>query len=127
MERLERKKFKQRWIDVRPTKTVVFWSWVGCVALTMLVGFTWGGWVRGATALSMAETEAQDAVLTKLTAICVAQVHHDPAREQRLKELKTLNAYERGDYVKKQGWAQMPGDTDADSAVADECARRLAS
>jgi hypothetical protein len=57
----------------------------------------------------------------------VAQATHDPAREQSLKELKALCAYEQGDYVKKQGWAPMPGDKDADSGVADECARRLAS
>ncbi|HEY7250881.1 MAG TPA: hypothetical protein VIG37_10315 [Methylomirabilota bacterium] len=127
MERVERKGFGQRWVEARPTKTLVFWSWVGCVALTMLVGFTWGGWVRGATALSMAETEAQDAVTEHLAMICVAQADHDPAREQRLNELKALGAYEQGDYVKKQGWARMPGDKDADSGVADECARRLAS
>jgi len=126
MERVERKGFGQRWAEARPTKTLVFWSWVGCVVLTMLVGFTWGGWVRGATAQSMAATEAQDAVVKHLAAICVAQANHDPAREQRLKELKALGTYERGDYVTKQGWSRMPGDADADSAVGDECARRLA-
>jgi hypothetical protein len=127
MERVERKGFGQRWVDARPTKTFVFWSWVGCVALTLLIGFTWGGWVRGATALGMAETEAQGAVTKHLATICVAQADRDPARPQRLTELKALGAYERGDYVKKQGWATMPGDKDADGDVADECARRLAS
>lgn len=83
--------------------------------------------MRGATALSIAETEVQDAVTKHLATICVAQANHDPARERRLKELKALAAYGQGDYVTKQGWATMPGDKDAASGVADECARRLAS
>ena len=30
-----------------------------------------------------------------------------------------------GDYVKKQGWATMPGEMEADGKVADECAKLL--
>ena len=31
--------FKEWWRDARPTKTVVFWSWIGSVVLTMIIGF----------------------------------------------------------------------------------------
>jgi hypothetical protein len=34
-----------------------------------------------------------------------------------------MSSYERGDYVKKQGWAKMPGEAEADGKVADECAK----
>jgi len=111
-----------RWLRARPTKTVVFWSWVACAALTMIVGFTWGGWVQGATARSMAQAEAEEAIVKHLAPICVVQFKQDPARSQKLKELREMNAFERGDYVKKQGWARMPGDGETDSKVADECA-----
>jgi len=121
----ERVGVRQRWLKARPTKTVVFWSWVACAVLTMIVGFTWGGWVRGATARSMAETEAEDAVVKHLAPICVVQFQQDPAKSQKLKELKGMNTYERGEYVKKQGWAKMPGEGEADSKVADECAKLL--
>jgi hypothetical protein len=128
MERMNgRVGFGQQWLKARPKKTTVFWSWVACAVLTMIIGFTWGGWVRGATARSMAETEAADAVVKHLAPICVVQSQQDPAKNQKLKELKDLSAYERGDYVKKQGWAKMPGEGEADSKVADECAKLLSA
>ena len=40
----------QRWTAYRPSKAVWFWSCVGCVVATLIVGFTWGGWVTGSTA-----------------------------------------------------------------------------
>jgi len=30
--------FKKWWRDARPTKTVVFWSWIGSVVLTIRIG-----------------------------------------------------------------------------------------
>jgi len=30
--------FKEWWRDARPTKTVVFWSWIGSVVLTLRIG-----------------------------------------------------------------------------------------
>ncbi|MDO8479798.1 MAG: hypothetical protein Q7W02_27085 [Candidatus Rokubacteria bacterium] len=123
--RNERMGLRERWLKARPTKTIVFWSWVACAVLTMIVGFTWGGWVRGATARSMAEAEAEDAVVKHLAPICVVQFPQDPAKSQKLKELREMNAYERGDYVKKHGWAKMPGEGEADSRVADECAKLI--
>lgn len=121
----ETRGFKQRWLKARPTKTAVLWSWVACAVLTMIVGFTSGGWVRGATARSMAETEAEGAVVKHLAPICVVQFKQDPGSSQKLKELREMNAYERGEYVKKQGWAKMPGEGEADGKVADECAKLI--
>ena len=66
----------QRWSEARPTKTVVFFSWVACVVATMIVGFTWGGWVTGSTARSMAE----ETIVTRLAPICVVQFNKDPGR-----------------------------------------------
>ena len=128
MERgIEQASLGQRWAKARPTKTLVFWLCVACAALTMIVGFTWGGWVRGATARSMAEAEAEEAVVKHLAPICVVQFQQDPAKDQKLKELRDMSAYERGDYVKKQGWAKMPGAGEADGKVADECAKSITS
>ena len=115
---IEQVSLGQRWAKARPTKTLVFWLCVACAALTMIVGFTWGGWVRGATARSMAEAVAEEAVVKHLAPICVVQFQQDPAKDQKLKALRDLSAYERGDYVKKQGWAKMPGEVEADGKVA---------
>jgi hypothetical protein len=118
--------FGDKWRAARPTKTAFFWSCVATAVVTMIIGFTWGGWVRGATAQSMAEAKAEDAVATRLAHICVVQARQDPTRDQKLKELKGLSAYERGDYVTKQGWAKMPGEQETDSKVAEDCAELLA-
>jgi hypothetical protein len=115
----------QRWSARRPTKTALFWWCVASSVVTMIIGFTWGGWVRGATAQNMAAVMAEDAVVKRLAPICVAQFKQDPARDQELKELKELSVYERGDYVKKQVWAKMPGEQEADSKVAEDCAKLI--
>ena len=113
----------QRWSAARPTKTVVFISWVAAVVVTVIIGFTWGGWVTGGTARSMAAA----AVVSRLAPICVVQFNADPGKVGRLKELKDTTTWERGDYLKKHGWATMPGQAGPDTSVADECARLLVS
>jgi hypothetical protein len=42
-----------------------------------------------------------------------------------LKQLKEISSWEQGDYVKKQGWATMPGEKEPEGRVADECAKLL--
>jgi pimeloyl-ACP methyl ester carboxylesterase len=117
----------QRWNDTRPTKTFVFWFSLAAVVATIIIGFSWGGWVTAGTAQANAKAMADDAVVHRLTSICVAAAHNDPGRQQKLKALQETGEWERPDYVKKAGWATMPGDKDADSQVADQCARVLAS
>jgi hypothetical protein len=119
--------FGQRWSQARPTKTVVFWLSVAVMVATMIVGFTWGGWVTGGTAQATAKAMAEDAVVHRLSSICVAAAQHDPQRQQKLKDLHAANEWDRADYVQKAGWATMPGDKDPDSKVAGECAKVLAS
>ena len=113
----------QRWNQARPTKTVVVGSWVAAAVVTVIVGFTWGGWVTGGTARSM----VANAVVSRLAPICVVQFNADPGKVGRLKELTETSTWERGDYLKKHGWATMPGQTSPDTSVADECARLLVS
>ena len=56
MTNQQNKSIQQRWNDLQPSKTMLFWSCAGSVAVALLVGFTWGGWVTGGTAQEMAET-----------------------------------------------------------------------
>ena len=121
----ERASLAQRWSEVRPTKTVVFWSCVASVVVTMIVGFSWGGWVTGGTARGMAEAAARDAVVTRLAPICVLQFKADPAMDEKLAALKGESTWKRGEYVSKHGWATMLGETEPDGRVADECVNLL--
>jgi hypothetical protein len=115
----------ERWREARPTKTVMFWSWVGVVILTLVVGFEWGGWVTGGTSRSRAEAAGQDAVVARLAPICVYQADHDPQKAEKLQALEGTDSWSRADYVIRQGWATMPGDHEADSRVAEQCVTLL--
>jgi hypothetical protein len=90
-----------------------------------IIGFTWGGWVTGGTARRMAEASGEEAVVKRVAPMCVVRFKDDPRRGEKLEELKGVNAWEQGDYVKKQGWATMPGEKEPESRVADECAKLL--
>jgi hypothetical protein len=125
MEQARNVGLKQRWNDFQPTKTSVLWSWVGFVALTMIVGFNWGGWVTGGTAQSMAQQSAEDAVVNRLAPICVIQFGQGVGKDQKLKALKDTDNWQRGEYVEKQGWATMPGEEKPDRKVAEACAKLL--
>ena len=125
MEQKKKVSFKKWWREARPTKTAVFWSWVASIALTMIIGFAWGGWVTGRTARKMAETVAADAVAHRLAPICVVQFNQDPEKDQKLEELKKASNYQRRTYVQDQGWATMPGEEGPDRKVVDECVKLL--
>ena len=121
----ERLSLGRRWSDARPTKTLVFWCCVASAVLTMIIGFSWGGWVTGGTARTTAETMGHDAVVTRLAPICVMQSGRDPAKAVKLVALKEESSWQRGEYVGKQGWATMPGEKEPDSRVAQACATLL--
>jgi hypothetical protein len=113
--------YGERWEKTRPTKTIVFWSVVGAIVLTMIVGFAWGGWVTGGTA----QKTTHDAITERLSMICLGQFNQDPQKDQKLTELQDISSYQRDDYVKEQGWATMPGEEEPDSNVADGCAKLI--
>jgi hypothetical protein len=115
----------QRWSEARPTKTLLFWSCVASMVLTMIVGFGWGGWVTGGSARQAAEDRARDAVVQRLAPICVVQSGRDLGKGQKLVALKEESTWQRGEYVGKQGWATMPGEQEPDRRVAEACALLL--
>jgi hypothetical protein len=101
------------------------WGAIGGAIVLAIIGFTWDGWVRGGTARKMAEEMAVEAVVDRLTPICVAQFNQDPEKDQKLKELKETDSWKRDGYVEKQGWATMPNEKKPDSKVAAECASQI--
>ena len=91
-------------------------------AIVLLIVIFSAGWV---VTNGKAEQMANQAVVDKLASICVAQFLQDPNKEERLKELKATDFWQRDSYVEKGGWATMPGEDSPDSTVAEECAKRL--
>ena len=97
------------------------WGAVGGALVLAIIGFVGGGWVTGGTAQKMVE----DAVVSRLTPICVEQFNRDSEKDQKLKGFKKEESWKRDDYVEKQGWATMPGEKKPDSKVAEKCATLL--
>ncbi|MGD8523117.1 MAG: hypothetical protein PVF56_18360 [Desulfobacterales bacterium] len=101
------------------------WGAIGGAILTIIIGFSLGGWVLSGTAYSMAEEMAEDAVVDRLVPICVAQFDRDPERDKKLQELKEKSSWERDKYVEEQGWATMPYEKEPDSKVAKKCTEQI--
>jgi dienelactone hydrolase len=94
--------------------------------LTMIVGFSWGGWTTSTTANQAAIQRADTAVTAALIPICLAQQKVDVTRGKKLGELRAITAsYEQTDFVMKSGWATFPGKTEANRDVAEACAAAL--
>lgn len=117
---------RERWDRTKPTKTITFWLIIGAIIMTLILGFSRGGWVTESNAQHMAETAAQGAIVERLAPICVTQFNADPARAVKQEEMEGLSPVQRATYVKTQGWATMPGETNPDNRVATECARQIA-
>jgi hypothetical protein len=98
----------------------------GAVALAV-IGFSWGGWVTGGTARTMAADQSKAEVVTALSLICVDQSKRDPQLAERVAALKTASSWNRGDLVLKNGWATMPGTAEGNSQVAKDCADKIAA
>ncbi len=98
-----------------------------CGAITLaVIGFSWGGWMTGATARQMAADQSRTQLVAALTPICLDQAKRDPQLTERLAAIKASSSWGRGDIVGKNGWATMPGATSADPQVASACAAALA-
>jgi hypothetical protein len=117
----------RRWEGYRPSKGIWLWSCVACIAATMLIGFTWGGWVTGGTATTMAADAAAGASAQLAAADCVSRFDSGPDATAQLAALKKADSYERGDLVRKAGWTTMPGSKDPVAGAADICAQQLVS
>ena len=116
-----------RWSDYRPSKGLWFWSCVGCIAATWIVGFAFGGWVTRGTAAAMSEQAAQDAKAQLAAAYCVSRFDAAPDASTKLAALQHTASWDRSDFIDKGGWANMPWVKQPIEGVADLCAQKLIS
>ena len=119
--------FRERLREKQLSKKAALGLMLVAAVLTMIVGFKWGGWVTGGAVAKQVSAGAQSAVTLRLTPICVAQFNLDAQKTPKLAELKAIDEFIFGepDYVGKQGWATMPGETRPDNQVAGACAQLL--
>jgi hypothetical protein len=97
----------------------------GAVA-TLFVGFYWGGWSLGSTAIKLADEQANAAVVAALTPICVEKFLQNSDAKANLAVLQKISSnWEQGQYLEKGGWATQPGATSPDYHLARACAEKL--
>src|SRR6266699_1965882 len=97
----------------------------GAVA-TIFVGFYWGGWSLGSTAIKLADERTNTAVVAALTPICVEKFLQNSDAKANLAVLQKISTtWEQGDYLQKGGWATRPGATSSDYQLARACAEKL--
>ena len=107
--------------DIKP------FAWgLGVGAIVLLIVIFSAGWVvTSGSAEAQAKVIAQETVIAHLAPIAVAQFMQDPNRKERLKELKALDSWKRGEYVQKQGWVTMPGSKSPNGVIDYEVVNRI--
>ena len=102
------------------------WGVVIGSILTMIAGFSWGGWTTSSTASQLAGSRAEAAVTAALVPICLAQEKIDGTKGVKVGELKAItSSYEQTEFVMKAGWATFPGNAEPNRGVAEACATAL--
>jgi hypothetical protein len=128
MQSTTKRSFSQRWEDYQPSKTMLFWACVAAVIATIVVGFSWGGWVTGGTSRAEAATAGNVARGDLASAICVERFKAAPDAAAKLVEFKTITeSYKKRQFVEAGGWATMPGQTTPDRLAVQGCTTALAT
>ncbi len=81
--------------------------------------------MRSSTAEKLAQTMAREAVVKRLTPMCLARFNEDPEKVLKYNELKAAKSWDRNTYIEKQGWATISGETKPEQGVAEACAIEL--
>ena len=117
---------KPNWEEYRPSKTLWLWSCVGCVVATLVIGFTWGGWVTGGTAERMADTAMEEGRTRLAAAVCVNRFLGASDFGTKLAELKAESAWQRDNYIEDGGWVTFARVEEPVKGAAERCANQLA-
>jgi hypothetical protein len=117
--------FSKTWESYRASKSTLFWSCAGCAVATMIVGFTWGGWVTGGTAEKMTSAAASSARAELAATMCVTRFMGGPDMTAQLAALKASNSWNRNDLIDKAGWTTPPGIDKPIQGAGELCATRL--
>jgi hypothetical protein len=127
MGRYGKRGISQRWDELQPSKTMLAWACAGSIAATLVVGFTWGGWVTGGTAQDMAGKAGDEARGQLASVVCAESFMAAPDAAVQLVALKEIDSsYQQRRFVQDGGWATMPGHDSPDRRAVELCAEDLA-
>ena len=124
----EQKKWslQQRWDGLQPSKTLLVWSCIGSVAVALIAGFTWGGWVTGGTARDMAQDAGDQSRYELASTICADRFMAATNAKAQLTALQAIDSsYQQRQFIDEGGWATMPGQDKGARQTSELCAAVL--
>ncbi len=119
------KSLVSRWTDYQAPKTVVFWACAASVVATLIVGFGWGGWVRGGTAQDMATKAATDARAELAASVCVYDFLNGANAQTQLTSFQGTDSWKRSTFLEEGGWVTPRGTDKPVYGAASLCAQQL--
>lgn len=114
-----------RWKNTEPSKKFVFWACVATAALTVFIGFKWGGWVTGGSAQEMAAAAASEARIEIAVAGCVDRFGKGQDSRERLAALRKVDSWMRGSYLEEAGWVTPRGMDSPVGNAGGRCATQI--
>lgn len=105
-------------------KPGIYGALIGAACLAV-VGFSWGGWVTGGGADKMANTRANDSVVSALVPVCLDMASNDPDRISQLVTIRAASTYQRRSALMDAGWATVPGSEAPNRDLAQACLTQL--
>jgi hypothetical protein len=116
----------ERWEAYHPSKSTLVGACAATAVATMIVGFSWGGWVTGGTSQAQAKVAGDMSRSELASVICMDRFNAAPDKAAQLVALKALaDNYKKREFVEAGGWATMPGQTSADRRGAEACVAGL--
>jgi len=98
----------------------------GCV-VTAFVGFNWAGWTTESNARLLATKDTADALVAVLGPMCADKFRSASDATQNMAELKKVSSWQQDSFIQKGGWATFPDMTSPGLAIAQACAKLLAT
>lgn len=96
------------------------------VVATVVIGFTWGGWVRGSTAQQQTADAVNAEIVALYTPTCVQRFEaQNNMLSQWVALKKASDNYDQQGFVEKGGFATPTGAKEPNDGVANACADQL--
>ena len=112
-------------MDTEKFKPFGWGAAVGAILL-LILAFSTGWVVTSSTAKQNAKERAEKTVDKQMAEVCAYQFKQTANPEKKLKKMESMDySWDRAEYIRKHGWATMPGDDSTSSGVADNCAKIL--
>jgi hypothetical protein len=97
------------------------------VLVTVVIGFNWGGWTLESTSKQNTEKSTSAALVAVLAPMCAEKFRLASDVTLNMAEFKKVSSWMQDSFIQKGGWATFPGMSSPDLAVAQACAKILAT